>query len=227
MGEVDYKQILQNLKAEDKISQGAEAIMYKIATQKGTVLVKHRFPKSYREPTLDKSMNKRRVNNENRMLQRFSELNVPCPKVLFCNQLDIVMEYIDGVTLKRFLTQHYVDGKYTPDALKAMHALGRLIGTIHKNGFIHGDLTTSNFMVNTTGDMVVIDFGLTTKSETTENRAVDLYVLERAILCTHYNADVIFKSILEGYTETANNSAEILRHLDEVRLRGRKKDMTG
>ncbi|GAB1220394.1 hypothetical protein ENUP19_0052G0053 [Entamoeba nuttalli] len=223
----DFKSLLLHLDEKDKLSQGAEAVIYKVSTQNGIFLIKHRFAKSYREPTLDKTMNKKRVSNENKTLQRFNELNIPCPKIFYCNNLDIVMEYIDGKTLKSFVNDMYKNEKYSDEAICVMGKLGQLIGTIHKKGFIHGDLTTSNFMITQTGDIIIIDFGLTTMSETIENRAVDLYVLERALLCTHYKAEDLFRYILEGYRETGDKANEVIQHLNEVRLRGRKKDMSG
>jgi len=39
-----------------------------------------------------------------------------------------------------------------------------------------------------TGDLVVIDFGLTSVSTSAEDMGVDLYVLERAFISTHVQA---------------------------------------
>ena len=60
---------------------------------------------------------------------------------------------------------------------------------LHNHHQIHGDLTTSNFIIEKeTGDLVLIDFGLTTVSTSPEDMGVDLYVLERAIISTHVQA---------------------------------------
>lgn len=60
---------------------------------------------------------------------------------------------------------------------------------MHNHNFIHGDLTTSNFLIEkSTGDLVLIDFGLTTVSSSSEDMGVDLYVLERAFISTHVEA---------------------------------------
>lgn len=64
--------------------------------------------------------------------------------------------------------------------------IGQAIAKLHKASIIHGDLTTSNFMVRDHNlSVVVIDFGLSYNSTLAEDRAVDLYVLERAFLSTH------------------------------------------
>lgn len=69
------------------------------------------------------------------------------------------------------------------------YQLGVVIAKMHNHNFIHGDLTTSNFLIeNSTGDLVLIDFGLTTVSSSSEDMGVDLYVLERAFISTHVEA---------------------------------------
>ena len=54
-----------------------------------------------------------------------------------------------------------------------------------------------------------------------------LYVLERAFLSTHPNTEELFKIILESYRKKANKAEEVIKKLDEVRLRGRKRTMVG
>ncbi len=38
--------------------------------------------------------------------------------------------------------------------------IGRLIGKLHAHGIVHGDLTTSNMIINPEGKIVLVDFGL-------------------------------------------------------------------
>ena len=60
--------------------------------------------------------------------------------------------------------------------------IGRIIGNLHLNEIIHGDLTTSNILiVKEDNDLKIyfIDFGLSIVSNHLEDKAVDLYVLER------------------------------------------------
>lgn len=67
--------------------------------------------------------------------------------------------------------------------------LGQVVAQLHNHNFIHGDLTTSNFLIeSSTGDLVLIDFGLTVVSSSAEDMGVDLYVLERAFISTHVAA---------------------------------------
>lgn len=80
------------------------------------------------------------------------------------------------------------------------------------------------------GEIVLIDFGLashSTQNLQDEDRAVDLYVLERAFAATHPAAEPLFKEVLRAYGESFKGARAVLRRLEEVRLRGRKRSMLG
>ncbi|KAJ1497834.1 TP53 regulating kinase [Coelomomyces lativittatus] len=105
--------------------------------------------------------------------------------------------------------------------------IGRGIAQLHQFDIIHGDLTTSNMLYHE-NQIFFIDFGLAYTSTLVEDKAVDLYVLEKAILSTHpVLAAELMESILTTYKVTFSESKSILRKLDEVRLRGRKRSMVG
>ena len=109
--------------------------------------------------------------------------------------------------------------------------LGSILARMHSVDVIHGDLTTSNMLLRENdGDIVLIDFGLSYISSLVEDKGVDLYVLERALLSTHPNTEEFFKIVLQSYCNGSSNSEkaqEVLKKLDEVRLRGRKRIMVG
>ncbi|KAJ5818129.1 hypothetical protein N7474_003720 [Penicillium riverlandense] len=121
-----------------------------------------------------------------------------------------------------------------------MRRMGETIGALHKAGVVHGDLTTSNLMlrpfegaseandsVSMEGKIVLIDFGLASQSAQDEDRAVDLYVMERAIGSTHPQTEPLFDSLLHGYRESYKGATSALKRLEDVRLRGRKRSMLG
>ncbi|KAL1982518.1 hypothetical protein VTN96DRAFT_1243 [Rasamsonia emersonii] len=134
-----------------------------------------------------------------------------------------------------------------------MRRIGRAVGSMHKAGVIHGDLTTSNLILRSstpieqqqqsssdssetaddsppsmTGDIVLIDFGLASQSVHEEDRAVDLYVLERAFGSTHPRTEKFFHEVLlQAYKESFKGASTVLRRLEEVRMRGRKRSMVG
>ncbi|KAL8418469.1 hypothetical protein RB594_001891 [Gaeumannomyces avenae] len=139
------------------------------------------------------------------------------------------------------------EGAY-PSLVKLMRKVGAAVGGIHRVGVVHGDLTTSNLMLRPwasgggrdgdaaaedsvdallDGDIVVIDFGLASQSTSDEDRAVDLYVLERAFGSTHPRAEGLFPEVLKGYQDVFKKATPVLRKLEDVRMRGRKRSMIG
>lgn len=80
------------------------------------------------------------------------------------------------------------------------------------------------------GEITLIDFGLashSTQNMQDEDRAVDLYVLERAFAATHPAAEPLFQEVLRSYGESFKGANTVLRRLEDVRLRGRKRSMLG
>lgn len=65
-----------------------------------------------------------------------------------------------------------------------MIKLGDLVKKLHGIGIIHGDLTTSN-MVYKDGEIYLVDFGLGALTATVEDKAVDLFLFEKAFIATH------------------------------------------
>jgi len=124
-----------------------------------------------------------------------------------------------------------------------MSRVGDAVGRMHAVGIVHGDLTTSNLMLRPRtkeavngdagedklldGEIVLIDFGLASQNSQDEDRAVDLYVLERAFGSTHPRAESLFKEVLSAYGKSFKGGSTVLKKLDEVRMRGRKRSMIG
>lgn len=77
------------------------------------------------------------------------------------------------------------------------------------------------------GDIVLIDFGLAGQSSQDEDKAVDLYVLERAFGSTHPEAEEGFQEVLRAYGESYKGAKVVLKRLEDVRMRGRKRSMLG
>ncbi|KAL8443469.1 hypothetical protein Emed_006824 [Eimeria media] len=74
----------------------------------------------------------------------------------------------------------------------------------------------------------LIDFGLSATSAVPEEKAVDLFVLERAAQSAHPSYPYFFSSVLAAYTaESAAAARTVCARLDAVRLRGRKRLMVG
>ncbi|XP_058055207.1 EKC/KEOPS complex subunit TP53RK [Anopheles bellator] len=226
------------------LKQGAEGKLY-TATYKGSLcLVKERFEKKYRHPQLDRQLTRQRIKAEQKAFQRCATAGVETP-ALFGVDLDerkIYMEYLDkAVTAKQFIDEWMATSDESatttesPKLKKLAEQIGRIVGVLHRNNIIHGDLTTSNILLDPLeGDdclpyrLVTIDFGLSHFSDSAENKGVDLYVLERAILSAHSQLPSLFGMILESYrSHNTNRCDETIAKYEEVRARGRKRTMVG
>ncbi|GBB90546.1 hypothetical protein RclHR1_17530004 [Rhizophagus clarus] len=212
------------------IKQGAEARIYTAPFLTRTAIIKERFSKTYRHPILDKKLTARRVNQEARCLFKCRKSGVDTPVLYFVNIEDstICMEFIQGMIIRDLLISdnEYVQNKEKQVELAKM--IGISLSKIHAVDVIHGDLTTSNLMLRESNQsLVIIDFGLSYVSSLPEDKAVDLYVLEKAFLSTHPNSEEMFANILESYQKNYKASQDVLSKLAEVRLRGRKRSMVG
>ena len=76
-------------------------------------------------------------------------------------------------------------------------------------------------------EVILIDFGLAAQSTQDEDRAVDLYVLERAFGSTHPQAERLWNEVLRAYGDSYKGAKIVVKRLAEVRMRGRKKIMIG
>jgi TP53 regulating kinase-like protein len=206
------------------LSQGAEARVYTLTACGVPAVAKHRFRKSYRIEPIDARLRKERTVAEARCLARCAEVGVRAPALLVADTARhvLVMERVDGVTAKRCIDDG--DG----DAARAvLGAFGAAIAALHDAGLTHGDLTTSNAMRARDGGVVLIDFGLGAAKATAEDKAVDLYVLERALASTHADPDALLAAVLDAYGAASDHAKAVLKRLDAVRARGRKRECFG
>ena len=136
----------------------------------------------------------------------------------------LYLERVPGPTARAFVDANRADPARVGAVLAA---LGGAVARLHAAGLVHGDLTTSNAVCRAADDVVLIDFGLAGASAQVEDRAVDLYVLERALASTHREADGLVAAVLAAYAAAAADAKQVLRRLDAVRARGRKRECFG
>lgn len=102
----------------------------------------------------------------------------------------IYMEFVPGPSVAEFLRTKTSDNDTVEpqeDIDTVARQLGQILCSMHALNIAHGDLTTSNMLLRNgrPETLVLIDFGLSSVSSSAEDKAVDLYVLERAIASTH------------------------------------------
>ncbi|CAM9352408.1 unnamed protein product [Scytosiphon promiscuus] len=213
----------------EPLSQGAEARVFSSTFCGRSAVVKERFRKTYRLPELDEKLTTRRTLQEARCMLKVRKAGVrtPCLYQLDSANTKITMEKIDGMTAKMFLLE-CLRRKDTATALKIAAEIGKMVAKMHDAQVVHGDLTTSNFMVRSGSEEVVaIDFGLASSQPLPEDKAVDLYVLERAFISTHENSEPLVNEVMRAYKAASRKADTTLHKLSEVRRRGRKREMFG
>jgi tetratricopeptide (TPR) repeat protein/TolB-like protein/predicted Ser/Thr protein kinase len=93
--------------------------------------------------------------------QRASALNDPHIAAVYDvfaegDELFLVMEYVDGVTLKQRLQSPLGIDEFYRIAMQCLEALE----AAHQKGILHGDLKPANIMLTRDGDVKICDFGL-------------------------------------------------------------------
>lgn len=201
------------------IKRGAEAILYIEERNGKGVLVKDRVRKGYRIPELDKSIRSFRTRREDKLMLRAQRSGVNTPKVFSIeDKTKLVMEYLDGVTVKECLNDMPVG-----ERLNVYDLIGESLAGMHRNGMVHGDLTTSNMILHN-GKLYIIDFGLGKTSDRIEDQAVDLYLLREALLSTHFrHLDEAWENILKAYMKKYPNSKSVIKRFEKIESRRRYK----
>ncbi|MGC2307612.1 MAG: KEOPS complex kinase/ATPase Bud32, partial [Nitrososphaeraceae archaeon] len=158
------------------VKKGSEADLYLIDWYDKQAISKLRTKRSYRHPVLDRELRYRRTIHEAEMLSKAKEIGIRSPSLYFLDtqRNEIIMEYIEGVNLKTVLSADL--------ALK----LGECVAKLHFKNIIHGDVTTSNFILERLSRqndtrLAIIDFGLSFYSQRLEDMASDVRMLKEIL----------------------------------------------
>jgi TP53 regulating kinase-like protein len=210
-----------NAKLSTLIKKGAEANLYLAEWHDRKVIIKKRLPKKYRPPRLDEQIRTYRTVHEPQLIHGAKQAGVPTPLVYQVNvkEATIIMEFIEGKQVKELL-----NGQSEKKRKHVCTGIGRAIGRLHKNGIIHGDLTTSNMILDPEERIVFVDFGLGEKTDDLEAKAVDLHLMKRALQSTHYRvAQDCFNAVIDGYSSVLGleKTKEVLGKIEEIERRGR------
>lgn len=190
-------------------AEGAEATI----TVEGSTVVKDRHAKRYRHPVLDERLRTERTDLEARLLRKARTAGVPVPAVESVEETRIVMERVTGTVLRDVFAERE----------ELWPVIGEHVARLHRRDIIHGDLTTSNMVVDG-DDLVFIDFGLGSFSDRTEDRATDLHLLRQMLHSSHTDvAEEAMAAILDGYREESGDGEAVVERMRAVAKRGRYK----
>ena len=198
------------------LKRGAEADIYLTTWNGLKSILKIRKKKDYRNEILDTRIRTSRTIREAKMISEVKSFGVSTPLVYFVDQkkCEIFLQYVSG-KLVRDLPGNMI--------IKICKEIGRIAGILHKNGIMHGDLTTSNFIL-TKERLVIMDFGLAQKTEKVEDHAIDLRLFKEVLNSAH--VDIVGKSwqsFLHGYKKIVGGTRmeRVIAQVLVIEKRGR------
>lgn len=210
--------------------QGAESKIFTTTFSDRKAIVKERFSRKYRNELLDLNIRKERTKAEAKAILKCKQGGIATPVIysLDLNNYKIIMEHINGQTVNDYLSNIKDKLDDNGELSKLLTNIGAIVGKMHSLGVFHGDLTTSNIIRKEDDTLVLIDFGLSHFNPSVEDKAVDLYVLERAFVSTHSYFSQLFPVILDGYKNGYELDVQaVFNQFQNVRSRGRKRLMVG
>jgi Kae1-associated kinase Bud32 len=206
------------------IAQGAEAVLEVGEFLGRPAVLKHRRPKGYRHPDLEVILRTTRTRVEARALRDARAAGVRTPAVMDADPGEgrLVLERVEGPTVRAAM-----DGLSPGDRERVARALGGALGALHAAGMVHGDPTTSNFIIERIDHegpvvLAVLDISLGGRADGVEERGVDLRLLSEAFESTHHVHAGLFDLVLDGYAEAFPQGAEeAMDRMDAIAARGR------
>ena len=198
------------------LKRGAEADIYLTTWNGIKSILKIRKKKDYRNEILDNRIRTLRTIREAKMISEVKSFGVNTPLVFFVDQkkCEIFLQYVSG-KLVRDLPGNVI--------IKICKEIGRIVGILHKNGIMHGDLTTSNFIL-TKDRLVIMDFGLAQKTEKVEDHAIDLRLFKEVLNSAHVDiVDKSWHSFLHGYKRIVGGTRmeRVIAQVSVIEKRGR------
>jgi len=204
------------------LAKGAESDIVKKSYFGKDAILKKRVSKSYRIKEIDDKIRRMRTKSEAKLISDIKSCGVKSP-VLYDVNLDdksILMEEVHGNLLKNVMDDLSADERFN-----LAKVIGHNIGLMHNNDIIHGDITSSNMIIDDNGDFVFIDFGLGGYSDLIEDKATDLLVLKKSFQSIDYDiASETFEWIIDGYINTYSDDLsknEIKNKIKDIESRGR------
>jgi TP53 regulating kinase-like protein len=165
---------------------------------------------------LDQRIRKQRTIRECEIISEVKSFGISTPLIynMDTKNCTILMQYIIG-TLVNDLSESKL--------IKSCIEIGKIVGLMHKNGIMHGDLTTSNFIISK-GKMFVLDFGLANKTMKPEDHAVDLRLLKEILNSAHTKImNKAWSNFLKGYKSAVGTAyfSKITNLVKVIESRGR------
>ena len=198
------------------LKKGAEADVYLSSWNGQKSILKIRKEKKYRNPSLDTRIRKQRTIREAQLISDVKLFGISTPLIHFVDhkKFSIYMQFVNGKLVRD------MNEKSIP---KICLEIGKIVGRLHQNGIMHGDLTTSNF-ISTTKHLFLIDFGLANRTKKPDDHAVDLRLFKEILNSAHANVmEKSWKNFVSGYEKSVGKKhcKKILELVAVIESRGR------
>ena len=198
------------------LKKGAEADVFLSSWNGINSVLKIRKEKKYRNPSLDTRIRKQRTIREAQIISDVKSFGISTPLIYFVDykNFSISMQFVKGKLIRD------MDAKSISNVCLE---IGKIVGKLHQNGIMHGDLTTSNFIL-TSEHLFIIDFGLANRTEKPDDHAVDLRLFKEILNSAHANVmEKSWKNFISGYGNSVGKKRckKILELVAVIESRGR------
>lgn len=198
------------------VKKGAEADIYVTSWNGKNSILKIRKKKDYRVDSLDIRIRTLRTIREAKMISESKSFGITTPLVYFVDEkkCEIYLQFIKGKLVRDLPLNQIV---------KSCKEIGKIVGTLHKNGVMHGDLTTSNFILSQRG-LVILDFGLAQKTNTIDDYAIDLRLFKEVLNSAHAQiVDNAWSLFVQGYQSILGKTltGKVINQVSVIEKRGR------
>lgn len=198
------------------LKKGAEADIYLTSWNGKESILKIREKKDYRNPILDKRIREQRTIRESSIISIVKSFGICSPIVYYVDtkMSKIYMQKMKGSLVRDLSNRNLIE---------SCQNIGKIVGKLHNNGIMHGDLTTSNFL-NGGNTVIVIDFGLAQRTDKIEDHAIDLRLFKEILNSAHANImEKAWAKFLGGYKKVVGASRlnRILFQVSVIEGRGR------
>ena len=198
------------------VKKGAEADIYTTSWNGQISILKIRKKKDYRISSLDARIRILRTIREAKMISESKSFGICTPIVYFVDEkkCEIYLQFVRGKLVRDLPLKQIV---------KTCKEIGKIVGTLHRNGIMHGDLTTSNFILSK-NRLVILDFGLSQKTDAIDDYAIDLRLFKEVINSAHAQiVDDAWALFVLGYKSMMGKTLteKVINQVSVIEKRGR------